>query len=235
MRTFVFLDLDDTILDFHKAEDFALRKTLTELAINPTDDMVSLYSRINDACWKKLEKGEMTRAEVLTGRFALFFEQIGVERDPDLTWHRYENNIADTDFLLPGAIDLLSELSDRYELYAASNGTASVQDRRIAKARIAPYFKEIFISQRVGFNKPDKRFFELCFAQIPAFDKHRAVIVGDSLSSDIRGGKNAGITTVWYNPHGKHAPEELTPDYEVSALESIPLVLEMIETGDMNA
>lgn len=228
MRTFVFLDLDDTILDFHRAEDFALRKTLTELEITPTDAMVSLYSRINDACWKKLERGEMTREEVLTGRFALFFDEIGVSRDPKLTWLLYENNIAGTDFVLPGAMELLEELSEHYELYAASNGTATIQDRRIAAAGIAPYFKKIFISQRVGYNKPDKRFFEHCFAEIPDFDKNRAVIVGDSLSSDIKGGKNAGITTVWYNPSGKRAEGDVIADYEATSLDMIPLVLEMI-------
>ena len=229
-KNILFLDLDDTILDFHRSEDFALRKTLTELHITPTDDMVALYSRINDECWKKLEQGEMTREQVLTGRFALFFREIGVEGDPDDTWHRYEGNIASTGFLLDGAIDLLEELSQTYDLYAASNGTATIQDRRIANAGIAPYFKEIFISQRIGFNKPDKRFFDLCFERIPDFDQSRAVMVGDSLTSDIKGGQNAGLTTVWYNAHNKRADGGITPDYEVTSLDMIPLVLEMIFT-----
>lgn len=232
MKPILFLDLDDTILDFHRAEDFALRKTLAELGITPSDEMVALYSAINDDCWKKLERGEMTRNEVLTGRFARFFEQIGADRDPAETWRRYESNIGETGFLLPGALELLAELSGSYELYAASNGTATVQDRRIERAGIAPYFKEIFISQRLGFNKPDKRFFELCFAKIPEFDKARAAIVGDSLTSDIKGGKNAGITTVWYNPHGKCADGDLRPDYEVTSLDMLPIVLEMIFAGN---
>ena len=232
MKHPVFLDLDDTILDFHRAEDYALRQTLTELGITPTDAMVSLYSAINDACWKRLERGEMTRNEVLTVRFAQFFEQIGVECDPDETWHRYEGNIGEAGFLLPGALELLAELAESYDLYAASNGTATIQDRRIAGAGIAPYFKEIFISQRIGYNKPDKRFFDLCFAKIPNFDKSRAVIVGDSLTSDIKGGKNAGITTVWYNAHNKRADGDIVPDYEVTSLDMIPLVLEMIFSED---
>jgi 2-haloacid dehalogenase len=227
-KNILFLDLDDTILDFRRSEDFALRKTLTELNIAPTDEMVSLYSRINDACWKKLERGEMTREQVLTGRFALFFEEIGVAGDPEDTWDRYRENIASTGFLLDGAIDLLEELRQTYDLYAASNGTATIQDRRIANAGIAPYFKEIFISQRVGYNKPDKRFFDLCFEKIPNFDKSRAVMVGDSLTSDIKGGKNAGLTTVWYNAHNKRADGDIVPDYEVTSLDMLPLVLEMI-------
>jgi len=229
-KNIILLDLDDTILDFHRAEDYALRKTLTELDITPTDEMVARYSAINDACWKKLERGEMTRNEVLTSRFAQLFAEIGVSRDPEETWHRYENNIGEAGFLLPDAVELLTELRESYDLYAASNGTATIQDRRIAKAGIAPFFKEIFISQRIGFNKPDKRFFDLCFAKIPDFDKSRAVIIGDSLTSDIKGGKNAGITTVWYNAHNKRADGDIVPDYEVTSLDMLPIVLEMIFT-----
>ena len=231
-KNIILLDLDDTILDFHRAEDYALRKTLTELDITPTDEMVTLYSAINDACWKLLERGEMTRNEVLTTRFAQFFEQIGVSRDPEETWHRYENNIGEAGFLLPDAIELLTELGETYDLYAASNGTATIQDRRIERAGIAPFFKEIFISQRIGFNKPDKRFFDLCFERIPDFDQRRAVIVGDSLTSDIQGGKNAGITTVWYNAHNKRADGDIVPDYEVTSLDMLPIVLEMIFTKE---
>lgn len=228
MKKIVFLDLDDTVLDFKRSEDHALRKTLSELGINVTDETVALYSAINDSCWKKLERGEMTRAEVLTKRFELLFEEIGVQGDPEKTWHLYENNIGNTGFLLAGATELLSELSEKYDLYAASNGTASIQDRRIANAGIAPYFKDIFISQRVGYNKPDKRFFDLCAEKIEDYDSSRAVIVGDSLTSDIKGGKNAGITTVWYNSKNKKADGDIIPDYEVTSLDMIPLVLEMI-------
>ncbi len=227
-KNIILLDLDDTILDFHRAEDYALRKTLSELAIVPTDDMVTLYSAINEACWKKLERGEMTRNEILTHRFAQFFEQINVVRDADETWNRYEKNIGEAGFLLPDAIELLTELKENYDLYAASNGTATIQDRRIERAGIAPFFKEIFISQRIGFNKPDKRFFDLCFERIPDFDKKCTVIVGDSLTSDIQGGKNAGITTVWYNAHNKRADGDIVPDYEVTSLDMLPIVLEMI-------
>ena len=230
MKYPVFLDLDDTILDFHRAEDVALRKTLTSLGLTPTDAMVARYSAINDACWKRLERGEMTRNEVLTKRFALFFDELGVSFDPEETWRRYEANIGEGGFLLEGARELLEELCETYDLYAVSNGTATIQDRRIANADIAHYFKAIFISQRVGYNKPDKRFFDCCFAELPPFDKARTAIIGDSLTSDIRGGKNAGIPTIWYNPHNHTAEGDCRPDYEVTSLDMIPLVLEMLLT-----
>ena len=224
----VFLDLDDTIFDFGRAEDHALRQTLTELGINVTDGVVSLYSKINDSCWKKLEKGEMTRVQILGGRFAMLFEALGVLGDPEKTWKLYERNIGEQSFMLDGAVELLEELSEKYELYGASNGTASVQDRRIEKSGISRYFKDIFISQRVGFDKPDVRFFEIAFDEAGVTDKSECVMIGDSLTSDIKGGKNAGITTVWYNPKGKEPSPDIIPDYQASSLDMIPLVLEMI-------
>lgn len=228
MKHPVFLDLDDTILDFHRSEDHALRQTLVQLGVTPDDAMVARYSAVNDAQWKRLERGEITREQVLVGRFALFFEEMGIKADPLTARYKYEENIAHTAFLLPGAIELLSELSESYDLYAASNGTARVQDGRIALSGIAPYFKKIFISERVGFNKPDRRFFERCFAEIPDLRPASTPIIGDSLSSDMKGGKNAGMITVWYNPHGKTAGDGLRPDYEVPSLDMLPLVLEMI-------
>lgn len=232
MRHPVFLDLDDTILDFHRSEDHALRQTLVQLGVIPDDAMVARYSAVNDAQWKRLERGDITREEVLVGRFAIFFEELGIKADPLTARRNYEENIADTGFLLPGAIELLRELSETYDLYAASNGTARVQDGRIALSGIAPYFKKIFISERVGFNKPDRRFFERCFAEIPHLVPERTPIIGDSLSSDMKGGKNAGMVTVWYNPHGKIAGDDLRPDYEVPSLDLIPLVLELLFSAE---
>lgn len=227
-RKIIFLDLDETVLDFKRAEDHSLRKTLTDLDVPVNDEIVALYSAINDSCWKKLEKGEMTREQILSGRFSMLYESLGVERDPELTWSIYENNISNCGFLLDGAIELLKELSEDYELYGASNGTATIQDKRIEASGIAPYFKEIFISQRIGYNKPDKRFFDICFEKAGVSDLKECVMIGDSLTSDIKGGKNAGITTVWYNPKGKEPSPDILPDYQASSLDMIPLVLEMI-------
>ncbi len=227
-KKIIFLDLDDTIFDFKRAEDQALRQTLNEIGINVNDEVVALYSKINKSCWEKLEKGEWTRVQVLGGRFALLFEAIGVAGDPEKTWKLYEYNIGSQSFMLDGAIELLDELSEKYDLYAASNGTATVQDRRIEKSGIARYFKDIFISQRVGYDKPDARFFEYALSKAGIKDKKDCVMIGDSLTSDIKGGKNAGITTVWYNHKGKEPAADIIPDYQASSLDMIPLILEMI-------
>ena len=112
--------------------------------------------------------------------------------------------------------------------YIVSNGNLSVQNGRIASAGIAGYFEEIFISQKIGFDKPRKEFFDACFARIPGFDRQRSIIVGDSLTSDIRGGINAGIKTCWYNPRGKAARADIRPDYCITALHELPGLLSRI-------
>ena len=221
----VFLDLDDTILDFHRSETDAIRRTLTLIGFEPTEETIALYSRINDAQWKKLEKGLATREEILTDRFRLFFEAVGFDHPAREARALYEKNLSETSFLLPGAEELLNRLSAVYRLIAVSNGTARVQSGRIARSGIARYFEAIFLSEEIGFTKPDPRFFDRCFASLPGLRRADAVMVGDSLSSDIAGGKNAGLPTVWYNPRGL-IPGEIVPDRAVSSLSEIPGAIE---------
>lgn len=228
MRPTVFLDLDDTLLDFHKAESVAIRRTLRAVGAPDTDEVAARYSAINDAHWKRLEKGELTRIQVLTGRFAQLFDELGIAFSPEEAWHVYEGNLSEGHWFIDGAEALLQTLAPHYTLCLASNGTASVQDKRIESAGIAPYFEKIFISQRVGVNKPATAFFDHCFTALPHADRARAIIVGDSLTSDILGGRNAGIATCWFNPHGLPRRADILPDYEIAALSELPPLLERI-------
>ncbi len=221
----VFLDLDDTILDFHKAEAVAIEKTLRAFSIPATEENKALYSRINKACWEALERGEITRAELRGLRFSHYFEQIGAtgaERAPAV----YEGYLAQGHYFLPGAEALLEALYPKYTLYLATNGIAAVQAGRVASAGIGKYFKERFVSEEVGYNKPSPQYFEACFARIPDFKREEAVIVGDSLTSDIKGGLNAGIKTVWFNLHGKTASADSMPHATISELSELIDVLE---------
>ena len=214
MIEFLLLDLDDTILDFHMQEQFAIRKTLSAVGVEPTDDVCDLYSKINLRHWSMLEKGEITREKLAWHRFSELFEVLGVEADPHKTSQLYWGNLATGHYFLPGAEETVKALAKKYKLYMVTNGTASVQHSRIASAGLAPFFAGIFISQEIGTDKPAKAYFESCFARIPDFAQEKAMIVGDSLTSDIRGGKNAGIATCWINPKGKTAPPEKKPQYE---------------------
>ncbi len=228
MRPTVLFDLDDTLLDFHKAEAVAIRKTLTAVGVPATDETVARYSAINDAHWKRLEKGELTRLEVLTGRFAQLFAVLGISFSAEEAWHIYESNLSEGHWFIDGAWETLEALAPRYALYLVSNGTASVQDKRIESAKIAPFFEKIFISQRVGINKPAREFFDRCFAALPHLDRDRTVIVGDSLTSDIQGGRNAGILTCWFNPHGAPPRDDIPADHTITALSQLPPLLEKI-------
>ena len=226
MIEFVFLDLDDTILDFLKAESVALSKTLTHLGIDPTEQTVARYSTINAAQWRLLEQGVLTREEVKVRRFRLLFEELGVAADAEHARVYYEAQLGIGHFFMPGALELLEALHGRYQLYIMSNGTTAVQNGRIASAGIAPYFKEIFLSEQMGAVKPQREFFDACFARIPGFDRSRAIIVGDSLSSDILGGINAGIRTCWFNPRGHAENPAIRPDLVLDRLTDLPALLE---------
>ena len=225
---FVLLDLDDTILDFHRAEAAALARTLEQMGVAPEESIIRRYSQINARCWELLELGLISREEVLIGRFEMLFSELELERSGIEAQKIYEELLGKGHWFMPGAEKLLETLYGRYELYIVSNGNLSVQDSRIASAGIGRYFNEIFISERIGFDKPRKEFFDACFARIPDFDPKRAVIVGDSLTSDIRGGINAGIKTCWFNPNGEQAREDIEPDYHISALEELPKLLKKI-------
>ncbi len=224
----VLFDLDDTLFDFHKAEKIALTKTLVHFGIDPTEETLALYSTINAAHWKRLELGEISREEVKVGRYRELFKTIGVECDPVKATAYYESMLAIGHYFMPGAPELLGELYRKYRLYIVSNGTAKVQEGRIGSSGIAKYMDGIFISQILGANKPDKQFFDICFAEIPDFSLSETVIIGDSLSSDIKGGINAGITTVWFNPKGIENDNDIKPDYTIKELSEVPGLLSQI-------
>ena len=221
----VLLDLDDTILDFHKAEALALSDTPLALGIAPEPDRVRLYSEINAAQWRRLEAGEITRAEVLTSRFALLFQALGVERSCELAQQLYEERLSQGHYFIDGAVEMLQTLSKKYALFLVSNGNLRVQEGRLKSAAISQYFQDIFISERIGADKPSRAFFDACFARIPGLDRSGCVIVGDSLTSDIRGGINAGIRTIWFNPARRPPAFDVHPDHEIHALhEHAPLL-----------
>lgn len=224
----VLFDLDDTLLDFHKAEAQALRKALEQLGLEPRQETLDLYSAINARLWRRLERREITREQVITERFEQLFAQLGVSRSPAEANELYKRFLGIGHFFMPGAQELLEELYSGYELYLVSNGTATVQDSRIESAGIARYFKEIFISQRLGYDKPQVEFFNYCFERMPGFTKDTTIIIGDSLTSDILGGNNAGIHTCWFNPKGKPPRADIPAEYEVRELRRIPALLETI-------
>ena len=227
MLDILFLDLDDTILDFKKAERIAISATIREFGVEPTEEVLHRYHIINKAHWEMLERGEQSRAQILVNRFAVLFRELGVEVDAERCARRYEVNLGKGHYFLPGAQEAVKKLHQRFRLFLASNGTASVQHGRMTSAGLYPYFEKVFVSQEIGHNKPSLEYFQACFDQIPGFEKSRCIMVGDSLSSDILGGINAGITTCWVNPEGKD-PGAIRPDYQIRSITELEALLDRV-------
>lgn len=226
MIKYVLLDIDDTLLDFGKAEAAAIKKTFERIGIPATDEVIARYSEINNAQWSALERGELTRQQVLVRRFDILFEELGIKGVPsEMAQASYEYLLGIGHYFIDGAVELLEALKDKYELYIVSNGTACVQDSRLASAGIAPYFKDIFISERIGADKPSREFFDRAFSRVEGFEREKAIIVGDRLSSDILGGINAGITTCWFNPKRLPPDPNIPADYEIHTLNELPELL----------
>ena len=226
MYEYLFLDLDDTILDFHKAERIAIGRVMREFGVEPTEERLRRYHEINIWHWQQLELKKMTRDEVLEGRFAVFFEELGISVDKSAVARLYEHYLSQGHWFMPGAEEAVEALSKKYKLYLASNGTASVQKGRMTSANLYRFFEISFVSQEIGHNKPSKEYFEAAFAMIPNFDKSKCLMVGDSLTSDIQGGINAGLKTCWVNPNHLPCPEHIKPDYEIEHLYQLEALLE---------
>ena len=227
MIEFLFLDLDDTILDFKMAERVAIGKTIRQFGVEPTEEIRQLYHQINKWHWEQLELGKLTRQEVLENRFGVLFEKLGRTVDAAACARAYGENLAIGHWFLPGAEEAGDSLHKKYRLFLASIGTASVQKGRMTSANLYRFFETVFVSQEIGFNKPSRDYFDACFARIPGFDREKAIMVGDSLTSDIQGGINAGIRTVWVNP--EHKPcGDIKPDYESESLSQLEALLETL-------
>ena len=220
-------DLDNTLLDFDKAEANAITRALGDVGISVTNEMRDCYHKINLAQWKLLEQGKMTREEVKMRRFKLLFQEFDIKVSPQEVAKHYQDYLGQGYYFIEGAEEVLQELSKRFRIYLVTNGTLSVQRGRLKSSGIEKYLQGVFISEEIGYNKPSIEYFEKCFSKIPDFKKENTAIIGDSLSSDIQGGINAGIQTIWF-----HRSRDLTedpqpkPDYEINSLK---FLLEMLK------
>lgn len=221
----IFLDLDDTLLDFGAAERVAIGKAFRDIGLEPTEALLARYRELNEAQWEAFERGELTREQVLLRRFELLFAELGLSLSPAATEDRYRGYLGQGHYFVDGAQALLDYLAPKYDLYLASNGVAETQYSRLKSAGISHYFKAIFISETTGHHKPERAYFDYCFAHIPDFDPKRALIIGDSLTSDILGGINAGIQTCWFNPRRKPRNPDIIPNFEVHRLAELHDIL----------
>ena len=221
----ILFDLDETLLDFKRSESRALSNMLKHIGVEPTEKVISRYSEINKSRWKLLEQGLLTRQQVKESRYEILFAELGVDYSAAEATAYYEGQLSQKGFMFPDTIRLLETLHGRYRMYIVSNGGSNEQSGRLLDSGIGKYFEDIFISEDAGAEKPSREFFDYCFGRRPEIEADETVIIGDSLTSDIQGGINAGVRTIWFNPDDLQAAD-IHPDYEVKTLMEIPALLE---------
>lgn len=224
-------DVDDTLLDFHAAESAAIKRLFAEFGLGVcTDEMVRAYSAINDALWKRLERNELTKRQVQVSRFEIFFAQQGLDvRLADPFNQRYQLCLGDTIVYRDDSRSIIESLRGRVKQYVVSNGTVVAQSKKLRLSGLGALMDGVFLSEEMGAVKPNKAFFDAVFSAIGLQSPRETMIVGDSLTSDIQGGNNAGIHTCWYNPAGKTADAEYRIDHTISDLHQIYDVLALYD------
>ena len=226
---FLLFDLDHTLLDFDAAEDVALTQLLKEEGVADIQAYKDYYVPMNKALWKDLEQKKITKSDLVNTRFSKLFEHFGIEKDGTYLANRYQFYLAQQGQVFSGAIELLDNLIERgYQLYAATNGITAIQTGRLAQSSLAPYFNQVFISEQLQTQKPDTLFYEKIGQKIPGFSKEKVLMIGDSLTADIQGGNNAGIDTIWYNPHHLENKTQAHPTYEVDSYQALLELLDKL-------
>ncbi|WP_225047815.1 YjjG family noncanonical pyrimidine nucleotidase [Lacticaseibacillus kribbianus] len=217
-------DVDDTLLDFKAGELASLRQTFAEYGLAYTPAIEADYLRLNAGLWRQYEAGAIPREQIFTSRFTQLFEKYGITIDGIEAEHKYHALLDQQAILLPGVAAVLDRLQGA-RCYIVSNGIAPVQQARLAKAGIRDRFDALFVSDAIGAPKPTTRFFDFVAAHVPAFDPATTLIIGDSLTSDIQGGLNAHLDSVWYNPHFVPNRTAIRPVYTLNRLADLPTLV----------
>lgn len=220
--TTLLMDADDTIFDFQKCEREALKKTLLHYGLNYDEEINERFSTINAALWRKFEISQISRSELRIQRFRELIEQcLHGFRNADLLAEHYVQELSEQAILIEGTDAALEKLSETFDVYIITNGLKTVQRGRFSCTNITRYIRKLYISDEIGMNKPSKDFFDYVLADLPEKDKSKILVVGDSLTSDMQGGKNAGLDTCLFDPMNKvQLPHELC-NYKIIHLTDI--------------
>lgn len=221
-------DIDGTLLDFEAAEKVAINQCFASHGMGEcTDEMLKRYSTINRKYWEALEKGELTKPEVLVGRFREFFQTEGLPVEKAESFNEeYQVRLGDTVVFCDNGFELVQKLKGEVKQFAITNGTKVAQDRKLSNSKLITLLDDVFISDVLGVEKPNVEFFDIVLDRIGDYKKEELLIVGDSLTSDIRGGNNAGIATCWYNPKKLENNKGVNVDFEITNLWEIEQILQ---------
>lgn len=222
-RTFLF-DADDTLFDYGKAEEHALKAAFSLYGFYYNEDALNNYKGINSALWKSFEQGEVTKEALQSLRFSRLFEKLSISCDAHLFNKNYLLKLGEGSQLLDDAEQICRFLKENgKQLYIITNGISATQKSRMENSGIKDCFEKMFISEEIGFQKPKQEFFDCVLSDIQESENEEILIVGDSLTSDIKGGNNAGIDTCWFNPNGVINETTAIPTYEIRSLDEIKL------------
>lgn len=221
----VFIDVDDTLLDFSECARASIERGFAEVGLDLSLYDHATYESINSGLWQALERGEITREELYARRFNLVFKALGISYDGEAFERIFRRNLAYSAEKVDGAEDILAYLSSRYEVYVTSNAPYYQQTTRLSEAGLLHYIKEVFTSEELGANKPDPAFFDECFLRAPHLKREDVILIGDSLSADIRGGSIYGIKTCWFDIKGIGLPPDFAGNYRVTSLSEIKKII----------
>ena len=227
MYKYLLWDIDGTVLDFLASEAHAIRFLFKKYNLGSlTNEKLKMYSDINIKYWKMLERNELTKSEILIGRFKEFFSLIGIDIGICEKFNEeYQLSLGDYVEFIDNAKEVLLSQKGRYTLIGVTNGTKVAQDKKLKLSGLDKVFDEVFISEVVGYEKPNKEFFDYVFKKLNVTDKNEVLIIGDSLSSDIKGGVNAGIDTCWFNPEHNINNLNILATYEIDNLNKLKDIL----------
>lgn len=219
---FIFIDIDNTLLDFDACIHEALNTGFEKFGLGEFNEgMFETFTKINNMMWQRLEKGEIDLTQLKKERFTMVFKALNINFDGVTFENWFRIFVHECVIPVDGAYELLESLSKKYVLCTASNGPEEQQRHRMAISKMDKYFKYHFISEGLGVSKPSKEFFEKAMVIMGNVKPEECLIIGDSLTSDIQGGINAGMKTIYFNKHKKKENKPIKSDYEFDTLKEI--------------
>ena len=228
MYKYLLWDIDGTVRDFLASEAYAIRFLFGKYNLGEcSDEMLEMYSGINAKYWRMLERGELTKKEILVGRFREFFEKYGIDTSIAEKFNlEYQVTLGDHIEFVGNAKEILLSQKGKYVIAAVTNGTKVAQEKKLRQSGLDKIFDNIFISEDVGYEQPDEKYFDFVFEKLEISDKKDVLIIGDSLTSDMKGGFLAGIDTCWFNPAANPNTLDIPVTYEIDTLDKLQYILE---------
>ena len=222
----IFIDIDNTLLDFDECVKQAMETGLKKYGLKRYESyMFDVFTKTNNKLWNDIEQGKLNIADLENLRWNSIFDEIGVVFDGREFEKYFRGFLFESAIPISGAHELLAYLKSKYILCAASNGPYEQQIHRLELANMKNYFSHIFVSEKIGAAKPSEIFFKKAFEILnnnsgEHFAAEDSINIGDSLSSDIVGGKQYGIKTCFFTK-GKSFNEQTEADYTIESLEQV--------------